>query len=305
MLDIIRSSDAEALRRLLQARTATLEEAEAVVRPILDDIRRHGDRALRRYAKRFDHVDLGKTGLTVARREIHRGYREVLAGFVAAVHTAAANIRKAARRQLPRPWTCAIHAGVSVGQIIRPLERVACYVPGGRFPLPSTVLMSVIPAQEAGVPGTGAGTCATSIGDGEVGEATVPISGDPLADCVWATATHCVATITNSAKATRNPTLNILVSPRHSPPPCPRESSASAYTPTAAKRTRWRKDRCFPTLDDFRVTPCRQDLSRRLGSQRICQLSLILAISYMNLYFVYPNGKEIHKCNISLFTDII
>jgi len=151
MLDIIRSSDAEALRRLLQARTATLEEAEAVVRPILDDIRRHGDRALRRYAKRFDHVDLGKTGLTVARREIHRGYREVPAGFVAAVHTAAANIRKAARRQLPRPWMCAIRAGVSVGQIIRPLERVACYVPGGRFPLPSTVLMSVIPAQEAGV----------------------------------------------------------------------------------------------------------------------------------------------------------
>jgi histidinol dehydrogenase len=70
---------------------------------------------------------------------------------VAAVGVAAANIRKAARRQLPRTWTCQTRAGVSVGQILRPLERVACYVPGGRFPLPSTVLMSVIPAQEAGV----------------------------------------------------------------------------------------------------------------------------------------------------------
>jgi histidinol dehydrogenase len=64
---------------------------------------------------------------------------------------AAANIRKAARKQLPRSWTCQTRAGVRVGQILRPLERVACYVPGGRFPLPSTVLMSVIPAQAAGV----------------------------------------------------------------------------------------------------------------------------------------------------------
>src|ERR1019366_7326285 len=83
--------------------------------------------------------------------EIRRARREVPAGFVAAVRVAAANIRKAARRQLPRPWSCQVRAGVRVGQIIRPLERVVCYVPGGRFPLPSTVLMSVIPAQEAGV----------------------------------------------------------------------------------------------------------------------------------------------------------
>ena len=122
-----------------------------MVRPILEDIRRHGDRALLRYAKKFDRLDLRKTGFTVSREEIRRAYREVPRGFVAAVRVAAANIRKAARRQLPRPWTCHTRAGVSVGQILRPLERVACYVPGGRFPLPSTVLMSVIPAQEAGV----------------------------------------------------------------------------------------------------------------------------------------------------------
>jgi len=151
MLAIIRSSDTAALDRLLQARTATLAEAEKAVHPILDDIRRNGDRALLRYARKFDRVDLRAAGFTVTRDEIRRARREVPPGFVAAVRVAAANIRKAARRQLPRPWSIQVRAGVRVGQIIRPLERVVCYVPGGRFPLPSTVLMSVIPAQEAGV----------------------------------------------------------------------------------------------------------------------------------------------------------
>jgi histidinol dehydrogenase len=151
MLEIIRSTDTKALDELLGARSTTLREAEAVVRPILEAVRRHGDRALRRYAQKFDRLDLGKSGFTVSREEIRRAYHEVPRGFTSAVRVAAANIRKAARRQLPRPWTCATRAGVRVGQILRPLERVACYVPGGRFPLPSTVLMSVIPAQVAGV----------------------------------------------------------------------------------------------------------------------------------------------------------
>ena len=151
MLDIIRSNDTKAIDKLLRGRATTLSEAEAVARPILEDIRRRGDRALIGYTKKFDGIDLAKTGFTVSRQEIRRAYREVPRGFVDAVKVAAANIRKAARKQLPRPWTSNTSAGVKSGQIIRPLERVACYVPGGRFPLPSTVLMSVIPAQEAGV----------------------------------------------------------------------------------------------------------------------------------------------------------
>jgi len=151
MLNIIRSSDAVAVDKLLHKRLGTLADAEKVVRPILDDIRRHGDRALLRYAKEFDHLDLRKSGFTVTPEEIRSACCEVSKDFMAAVRVAAANIRKAARRQLPHPWTCQTQAGVKVGQIVRPLERVVCYVPGGRFALPSTVLMSVIPAQEAGV----------------------------------------------------------------------------------------------------------------------------------------------------------
>jgi len=151
MLDIIRSDNAEAVSRLLQARAANLSRAEAVARRILAQVRRQGDRALVRYARRFDGVDLGKVGMRVAREEVKTAYASLPPGFLAALRAAAKNIRAAARRQLPRAWQFHPLAGVKVSQVLRPLERVACYVPGGRFPLPSSVLMSVIPAQVAGV----------------------------------------------------------------------------------------------------------------------------------------------------------
>ncbi len=150
-MQIIRSSDEKSMARLARAGAVRLEEAEGVARRILADVRRNGDRALLRYARELDGVDLRKVGFTVTRQEIRRAHREVPQGFVAALRTAARNIRAAARRQLPRAWQASSSAGVRVTQILRSLERVACYVPGGRFPLPSTVLMSVIPAQVAGV----------------------------------------------------------------------------------------------------------------------------------------------------------
>lgn len=151
MLEIIRSTDRKALDRLLEARAARLGEALVVARRIVDDVRREGDGALCRYARKFDRLDLRESGFTVSGREIAAAYGQVPRGFVAAVELAARNIRAVARRQLPRPWRGQTLEGVEVAAVVRPLERVACYVPGGRFPLPSTVLMSVIPAQVAGV----------------------------------------------------------------------------------------------------------------------------------------------------------
>ena len=151
MLKIIRSDDKGAVSRLLGSRTANLDEAEKVARRIIDDVRRHGDRALIRYSRRFDGVDLKKTGMTVGSSEFDRVRDNVPPTLAQAISAAAKNIRAVARRQLPRPWQIQSLPGVHVSQVLRPLERVACYVPGGRFPLPSTVLMSVIPAQVAGV----------------------------------------------------------------------------------------------------------------------------------------------------------
>jgi len=151
MLQIIRSTNKKALDRLLGARQTRLEEADPVARRILDDVRRHGDRALVRYARKFDGVDLRQEGFTVKAGDVREAYRKVPQGFVTALRVAARNIRAVAARQLPRPWLAANGAGIKMGQLVRPLDRVACYIPGGRFPLPSTVLMSVIPAQVAGV----------------------------------------------------------------------------------------------------------------------------------------------------------
>jgi histidinol dehydrogenase len=151
MLDIIRSDDNEAISRLFSAQATNLSSAEAVARRILADVRRQGDRALVRYARQFDGVDLRKVGMTVTPDELDCAFTNLPQNLLGALRAAAKNIRAVARRQLPRPWQVQPLPGVKVSQVLRPLERVVCYVPGGRYSLPSTVLMSVIPAQVAGV----------------------------------------------------------------------------------------------------------------------------------------------------------
>ena len=126
--------------RLLRGKAARLIEAEAVVRPILDAVRTRGDRALLEYARKFD----GFSGRSV--RVPVKG-PALAPDFSRAVETAAANIRAYARLQMPREWT----RPNGLGQIVRPLDTVAAYIPSGRYPLPSTLLMTVVPAQVAGV----------------------------------------------------------------------------------------------------------------------------------------------------------
>jgi histidinol dehydrogenase len=140
---ILQSKD---VGRLLKRKAARFEEAEAVVRPILDAVRTRGDAALLEYARKFDNFE----GRHV---RVPLGARHKLAPpFLEAVQTAAVNIREFARRQMPREWTAQAAPGMKLGQIVRPLDMVAAYIPAGRFPLPSTLLMTVIPAQVAGVP---------------------------------------------------------------------------------------------------------------------------------------------------------
>ncbi|MGO8734110.1 MAG: histidinol dehydrogenase [Terriglobia bacterium] len=151
MLDIIRSDNAEAISRLLGAQATNLSSAEAVARRIIANVRRQGDRALVRYSQKLDGVDLRNVGMTVTPEEVEWAFTDLPQNLIQALQVAAKNIRAAARRQLPRAWQFQPLPGVKVSQVLRPLERVVCYVPGGRFALPSTVLMSVIPAQVAGV----------------------------------------------------------------------------------------------------------------------------------------------------------
>ena len=125
MIRILQSKD---VGRLLARKAARFTEAEAVVRPILDAVRKRGDRALLEYARRFD----GFTGKSV---------RVPLTGTLApdfrrAVEIASANIRAYAERQMPREWNRPFGAGLRLGQIVRPLDTVAAYIPAGRYPPP-------------------------------------------------------------------------------------------------------------------------------------------------------------------------
>src|SRR5690348_2206914 len=151
MIPIFRSSDTENVKRILRSGETQLKKAEAAARRILNDVRREGDPAPERWTLQLDKIDLAREGFTVPRREIDKAYRQVPEGFVEAIQTSARNIRKSAGEQMPRAWQVSNGRGIEVSQMVRPVDRVACYVPGGRFPLPSTVLMSVIPAQVAGV----------------------------------------------------------------------------------------------------------------------------------------------------------
>ena len=146
MIRILESKD---VGRLLARKAARLNEAEAVVKPILEDVRRRGDRALLEYARKFD--GLKRNTVRVAERDLAEARSKLLPAFRRAVRTAAGNIRAYAQRQMPRAWMNRA-GGMRVGQIVRPLDTVAAYIPSGRYPLPSTILMTVVPAQVAGVP---------------------------------------------------------------------------------------------------------------------------------------------------------
>lgn len=144
--------DAEKLLRELERRGATkTAEVEPVVRKIMGAVREEGDRALTKLAMKFDGLQKG-AALRVPREEMHAAWDATPQELRTALQTAAGNIRSFAEQQKPEEWSTENTPGVGVGQIVRPLESVGCYVPGGRYPLPSTLLMTTIPAQVAGVP---------------------------------------------------------------------------------------------------------------------------------------------------------
>lgn len=142
---------AETFVRALEQRGATdLARVEKQVRRIVADVKKNGDRALRRYAEKWDGLKV-KQPLRVTDAELEQAWNAVPEQFKHALETAAANIRQYCEWQKPQPWRNAVSPGIQVGQVVRPLQSAGCYVPGGRYPLPSTMLMTVIPAQVAGV----------------------------------------------------------------------------------------------------------------------------------------------------------
>lgn len=153
---MIRIVEHTQVSRILARKAARFNEAEETVRPILEAVRTRGDKAVVEYAARFDGFD--RKSLRVSDAELAASQKALSKEFRDAVKVAAANIRAYAKLQLPSPKSAVLSPGLKVGQVVRPLDTVAAYIPAGRYPLPSTVLMTVIPALVAGVPNV----CVTS-----------------------------------------------------------------------------------------------------------------------------------------------
>jgi histidinol dehydrogenase len=138
-------------KSLLAARQRRDARAENVAAKIIADVRRRGDAALFSWTKDLDDIDLARCGVWVSQREIDVAQQRVSADFLRAVKHATANVRKVAEKQLPREWSIEVEPGVRIGQIVRPIESVGCYIPGGASTLLSTLVMTALPAQVAGV----------------------------------------------------------------------------------------------------------------------------------------------------------
>jgi len=149
MIRIVSSSNRIAVSQLLAAERIRDRSTVLGAEQIVNRVRRGGDVALKRYARAFD----GLTGaIEVPRRAWEKQAAMLSRDVRTAIARAARHIRSVSRKQVPKGWRHTVAAGISVEQRVMPLARVGCYVPAGRYPLPSSLLMTAIPARTAGVP---------------------------------------------------------------------------------------------------------------------------------------------------------
>lgn len=146
---IVDLTNRRAVSELLSPTRIRDRATETQASVIVERVRKGGDAALSSYARELD----GLTGRIEVPRRVWESQARTLAPAVrTAIKRAAANIRTVAQAQVPKGWRKTVGAGISVEQRVIPLARVGCYVPAGRYPLPSSLLMTAIPARAAGVP---------------------------------------------------------------------------------------------------------------------------------------------------------
>ena len=136
---------------LLSRRAQRDDEAHSVASEIVADVRKRGDSALFAWTKKLDHLNLARGGVWISRKEIRSAERRVSSEFLSVIKRAAKNVRCVAEKQIPRPWTFETEPGVRITQRVSPIESIGCYIPGGRFSLVSTLVMTAVPAKVAGV----------------------------------------------------------------------------------------------------------------------------------------------------------
>ncbi len=172
----VKYSEKDKIRELLDRSPPDLEAATASAKKIMEDIRRRGDAALIEYTKKFDDFTLTEKNIRVSKKEITQATKKIDPQLLSSLKRAHKNITKVHREQMKRvekKWYVETDPGVWVGEKTSPIEAAGCYVPGGRAPYASTVLMNCIPAKAAGV------------------ERVVVVSPPPISDAILAAAYVC------------------------------------------------------------------------------------------------------------------
>lgn len=147
ILKLTQKTKADLLKLRERQDRAALQTAARIVA----SVRLGGDASLDHWTKKLDGTDLRRDGTWISRSEFAAARKSVTREFLRAAEHAAENVRRVAEQQKPREWTLQVEPGVKVGQIVRPIDAIGCYIPGGRFALVSTLIMTVVPAQVAGV----------------------------------------------------------------------------------------------------------------------------------------------------------
>lgn len=145
---ILTSNDTAAVDALVARNAARHPTVVRAARRIVADVRANGDAALLKYARRFDGL---RAPIEVTPDEILAGAARVPRDVRRAIALAVRNVQRVSARQVPRAFSVTTTPGVVIEQRVAPLARVGCYVPAGRYPLPSSLIMSAVPAREAGV----------------------------------------------------------------------------------------------------------------------------------------------------------
>jgi histidinol dehydrogenase len=151
---IVSTSDRVAIDALIARDATRNDDITAQAAAIVGDVRARGDIALIEWTRNLDRGGSSAVDVSIApigRSEMKRGWKETPPAVRAALTVASSNLRTVAMKQVPRPFAVSLGAGHAIEQRVQPLARVGCYVPGGRYPLPSTLIMTVVPARAAGV----------------------------------------------------------------------------------------------------------------------------------------------------------
>lgn len=139
-------------KRLLERSFKVDPEKENKVKEIIEDVKINGDKAVFKWTKEYDKIQLDKREIKVSEREIETAYQALSEKQIEAIQEAAKRIKSfhEKEKKLLESWSYEDN-GTELGQLAIPIEKIGCYIPGGRFPLPSSALMTIIPAKVAGV----------------------------------------------------------------------------------------------------------------------------------------------------------